>query len=249
MSTTRKALLINGEPIGYFPPTNSEDVTFDNTGTNLNSTDVEGAIKELDEINNDFYNLTHPTVLTSSNNLDTLLTVGTYYWEAGSIPQGIPTGVSTNAMLTVEYSAGISTYIQTLRVFSDGIRTYDRRYFSSWSDWSKVARTSNSPVFSDTYTLLGTMTSSETEKSFTATVNGYIIAEAPLGDSDRTIKGYCKETNANYKMGTGIYAFIPIWHGGSICYMPCKKNHTYKFIMQGHASGAEIYQTEVTLDS
>ena len=48
MSTTMQAIIVNGEVVGYFSP-NASSIEFDNTGTNLSSTDVEEAIKEVNE--------------------------------------------------------------------------------------------------------------------------------------------------------------------------------------------------------
>jgi hypothetical protein len=47
MSSTMQAIIVNGEVVGYFSP-NASSIEFDNTGTNLSSTDVQDAIVELD---------------------------------------------------------------------------------------------------------------------------------------------------------------------------------------------------------
>lgn len=49
MPNTMPALLIDGKFVGYFPPTEANKIGFDNTGTDLESDDVQGAIEEVNE--------------------------------------------------------------------------------------------------------------------------------------------------------------------------------------------------------
>lgn len=77
--------------------------------------------------------------LTSSDNINNLFTLGTYYAASGNRPSGGPSGApDATTSIRVEFNRAGSIYIQTWEVYISGnIYTYKRRYYNSWGAWQR----------------------------------------------------------------------------------------------------------------
>lgn len=90
--------------------------------------------------------LSYKRKLTANDHLNDVLEDGLYDLAAGDIPSDIPDGYANmNGMLVVETAQAVSTTIQTLYMFNNGIHdVWSRRHWpSGWSDWTKWAMETN----------------------------------------------------------------------------------------------------------
>lgn len=153
----------------------------------------------------------------------------------------------TNGMFQIAVRPGNSTFNVTIKPMLRDARVAD----STYVPYAMTNRELTNRVLNPSYSnevLLVTMSDTDNVIAVTATVTGWIIVSAPLsGSGDRTIKGYITDESPLIKFGTGLYAFIPNYNGGSVGCLPCVAGHSYKIVAYGHDSvGLEIYQYKLS---
>lgn len=215
------AITHNGEVLQRLPA-NASQINFDNTGTDLNSTQAENAIKEVNsKVNNLGYcNVLNaePITLAGDAELNNITNVGVYGnilypSNLGHSPEPNNTDASRVKLLVSQTGSSLMNSIEQQITIINGVsgvnNTYKRQFLNNaWSDWTSYDKDIASLRSGLTNLQTVTITASE----------GVTISDASIKRVGKVIIGYATIELASDVATYGVVATLSVNVASKVMY-------------------------------
>lgn len=218
------AITHNGEVLQRLPASASQ-INFDNTGTDLNSTQTENAIKEVNTKANTLQSeKTDTDIVASDFDATASYTAGNYCIYNGKF-------YKFKANHTGAWSAAD---VDEIKIAGE---------LSSLN--SKFTTLQNKAMNPKSTTTLGTILVAENTKTVRATVNGFISVQTNnVGGTTPTVS--CMARNMAQDIGAAATYTLPAYTGAYLICVPVNAGEDVVINLSGHTVDASIMQTGTT---